>query len=178
MFLSHGQGGRVWDADGNEYVDLVCGLLPVILGYCDPDVDAAIRDQLGRGISFSLATTLEAELAERLVDIIPCAEKVRFGKNGSDATSAAVRLARAYTGRDHIAACGYHGWQDWYIGATTRNKGVPAVVGGWAREATSLQLDVADIEGREAGDHRVRSMAGILSGNGAPDDAIVARQSR
>jgi glutamate-1-semialdehyde 2,1-aminomutase/spore coat polysaccharide biosynthesis protein SpsF len=128
LFLTHGHGGRVWDVDGNEYVDLVCGLLPVVLGYCDPDVDAAIRAQLDNGISFSLATELEAELAERLIEIIPCAEMVRFGKNGSDATSAAVRLARAATGRDRIIACGYHGWQDWYIGATTRNRGVPGAV--------------------------------------------------
>ncbi len=128
LFLSHGRGGRVWDVDGNRYVDLVCGLLPVVLGYCDPDVDQAIRAQLDNGISFSLATELESALAERLVEIIPCAEMVRFGKNGTDATSAAIRLARAFTGRDRIAVCGYHGWQDWYVGATTRDKGVPAAV--------------------------------------------------
>ena len=109
-------------------MDLVCGLLPVVLGYCDPDVDEAIRKQLCEGITFSLAHRLEIELAERLVELIPCAEAVRFGKNGSDATSAAVRLARAYTGRDRIAVCGYHGWHDWYIGATVRSKGVPRAV--------------------------------------------------
>lgn len=128
LFLTHGRGGRVWDVDGNCYVDLIAGLLPVVLGYCDPDVDEAITAQLSQGISFSLATELEAELSERLVDIIPCAEMVRFGKNGTDATSAAIRLARAFTGRDHVAVCGYHGWQDWYIGSTTRDKGVPAAV--------------------------------------------------
>ena len=68
---------------------------------------------------------LEAEVAELIVEMVPSAEMVRFGKNGTDATSAAVRLARAYTGRNHIIVCGYHGWQDWYIGSTTRNKGVP-----------------------------------------------------
>ncbi len=128
MFLTHGQGGKVWDVDGNCYVDMVCGLLPVVLGYQDPDVDAAIRAQLTSGISFSLATTLETELAERLVELIPCAEMVRFGKNGTDATSAAIRLARAFTGRDRVAVCGYHGWQDWYIGSTSRHKGVPEAV--------------------------------------------------
>jgi len=127
-FLSHGEGGRVWDVDGNRYVDLIGGLLPIVLGYRDPDVDAAIVAQLANGISFSLATELEAALAERLVEIIPCAEMVRFGKNGSDATTAAVRLARAHTGRDRIAVSGYHGWQDWYIGTTTRSAGVPATV--------------------------------------------------
>lgn len=128
LFLTHGEGGRVWDVDGNEYVDLVGGLLPVVLGYRDPDVDDAIRGQLANGISFSLATELEVALAERLVEIIPCAESVRFGKNGSDATTGAVRVARAATGRDRIAAGGYHGWQDWYIGATSRDKGVPGAV--------------------------------------------------
>jgi glutamate-1-semialdehyde 2,1-aminomutase len=128
LFLTHGLGGRVWDVDGNQYVDLVCGLLPVLLGYCDPDVDEAIARQMSSGITFSLATEAEAELAELLVQTIPCAEMVRFGKNGSDATSAAIRLARAFTGRDRIAVCGYHGWHDWYIGSTTRAKGVPSGV--------------------------------------------------
>jgi len=128
LFLTHGRGGRVWDVDGNCYVDLICGLLPVVLGYCDADVDTAINRQMAQGISFSLATEHEAALAERLVEIIPCAEKVRFGKNGSDATSAAIRVARAFTGRERIAVCGYHGWQDWYIGATTRDKGIPDAV--------------------------------------------------
>ncbi len=128
LFVTHGDGGKVYDVDGNEYVDLISALLPNVLGYRDPDVDLAIRRQLTRGISFSLATEAETALAERLVKHIPCAEMVRFGKNGTDATSAAVRLARAATRRDRIMLCGYHGWQDWYIGATTRNLGVPAAV--------------------------------------------------
>ncbi len=128
LFLTHGDGGRVFDVDGNEYIDLVSALLPNVLGYRDPDVDLAIRRQLTRGISFSLPTTLETELAERLVKHVPCAEMARFGKNGTDATSAAVRLARAATKRDRLMLLGYHGWQDWYIGATTRNLGVPAAV--------------------------------------------------
>ncbi len=128
LFADHGQGSRLFDIDGNEFVDLVCGLGAVTLGYRDPDVDAAVAEQLSRGITFSLATKLEAEVAERLVEMIPCAEKVRFGKNGSDATTAAVRLARAFTGRDKILVSGYHGWHDWYIGSTTRNLGVPDAV--------------------------------------------------
>ncbi|CAA7612402.1 putative Aminotransferase, class III pyridoxal-phosphate dependent [Candidatus Terasakiella magnetica] len=143
MFLTHGQGSRVWDLDGNCYVDMVCGLLPVVLGYQDPDVDGAIRAQLNAGISFSLASPLETELAERLVELIPCAEAVRFGKNGTDATSAAIRLARAFTGRDHVAVCGYHGWQDWYIGATTRNKGIPGAVGALTHMLPYNDLDAA-----------------------------------
>ena len=144
LFLTRGDRGRVRDVDGNEYVDLICGLLPVVLGYRDPDVDDAIREQLNRGISFSLATTLEADLAERLVEIIPCAEGVRFGKNGSDVTSAAVRLSRAFTGNDHIAVCGYHGWQDWYIGSTPRNKGVPSAVSELTHPFPYNDLDALD----------------------------------
>lgn len=128
LFLQKGKGGHVWDIDDNEYVDLVCGLLPITLGYCDQDVDQAIVKQLKKGISFSLATELEIELAEKLVDIIPCAEMMRYAKNGSDATSAAIRLARAYTKKERVAFCGYHGWHNWYIGATSRNLGVPKSV--------------------------------------------------
>lgn len=128
LFASHGRGGRIWDVDGNEYIDMVMGLLPTSLGYCDPDVDRAIQNQLNKGITLSLASELEYQLAERIVSMVPSAEKVRFGKNGTDATSAAIRLARAYTGQDKIMVCGYHGWQDWYIGTTTRSKGVPKAI--------------------------------------------------
>ena len=125
FFIERGQGSRVWDVDDNEYIDFVNGLLAVSLGYNDPDVNAAVSAQLGHGVTFSLPHRLEMEVAERLVEVVPAAEMVRFGKNGTDATSAAVRLARAHTGRAHVAVCGYHGWQDWYIGSTSRNLGVP-----------------------------------------------------
>ena len=125
LYISKAKGAHVWDLDGNKYIDLVNSLASVSLGYGDRDVSRAVRKQLIKGVSFSLPGVLESEVAELLVDLIPSAEMVRFGKNGSDATSAAIRLARAYTGRDHIVVCGYHGWQDWYIGSTTRNKGVP-----------------------------------------------------
>lgn len=128
VFLQGGQGCRVWDVDGNEYIDYVQGLLPNILGYAHEGVNAAVAAQLAQGHSFSLPHPLEVQLAERLTKMIPCAEMVRFGKNGSDATSGAIRAARAFTGRDRVACCGYHGWQDWYIGSTTRNAGVPEVV--------------------------------------------------
>ena len=125
LFLTHGKGSRVWDVDGNQYIDFVNGLLPVILGYQYPAVDQAIKNQLKKGITFSMASPLEYELSQLLVKHIPCAEMVRFGKNGSDVTSGAIRVARAATGRENVAVCGYHGWQDWYIGSTTRNSGVP-----------------------------------------------------
>jgi glutamate-1-semialdehyde 2,1-aminomutase/spore coat polysaccharide biosynthesis protein SpsF len=128
VFLVRGEGCRVWDADGNEYLDYSMGLGPVILGHGHPAVNGAVERQLRDGIAFSLPHPLEVEVAERLVARIPCAEMVRFGKNGSDATAGAVRLARAATGRELVACCGYHGWQDWYIGTTTRDAGVPGAV--------------------------------------------------
>ena len=82
-------------------------------------------DQLKKGISFSLATTLETELSELLTKLIPSAEMVRFAKTGSDVTTGSIRLARAYTGRDKIALCGYHGWHDWFIGTTNHSIGIP-----------------------------------------------------
>jgi glutamate-1-semialdehyde 2,1-aminomutase len=127
-FVTRADGCRVWDADGNEYIDMISSLASVTLGYNDPDVTAAVKLQLTDGVIFSLPHQLEMEVAERIVEMVPSAEKVRFGKNGSDATAGAVRLARAFTGRDHIAVCGYHGWQDWYIGSTARNRGVPQAV--------------------------------------------------
>lgn len=127
-FVAHAKGSRFWDVDGNEYIDYVNGLACVTLGYCDPDVDAAVKSQMESGVTFSIPHTLEMEIAELLVDLIPCAEKVRFAKNGSDVTSGAIRVARAVTGRNRIAVCGYHGWQDWYIGSTSRDLGVPPVV--------------------------------------------------
>lgn len=128
LFLEKGKGSKVWDIDGNTYIDFISGLLCINLGYCDKDIENAVIEQLQNGISFSLPHKLETEVAEKIIEMIPCAEMVRFGKNGTDATSAAIRLSRAYTKREHIAVCGYHGWQDWYIGSTTRDLGVPRSV--------------------------------------------------
>lgn len=143
-FVERAEGSRFWDADGNEYIDFANALACVTLGYRDPDVDAAVRRQMENGVTFSLPHRLEMEVAEILVEMIPCAEKVRFAKNGTDATSGAIRVARAYTGRERVAVCGYHGWQDWYIGSTTRDLGVPKAVKELTHtfvynDATSLQ---------------------------------------
>lgn len=125
LFIERGDGSKVWDIDGNQYTDFVNSLLSVSLGYNNPSVNAAVIEQLNKGVSLSLPTVLEYEVASLLIDMVPCAEMVRFGKNGSDATTAAIRLARAYTQKDYIAICGYHGWHDWYIGSTSKNLGVP-----------------------------------------------------
>ena len=128
VFLEKGKGCRVWDIDGNEYIDYAMALAPVVLGHNYPAVTHAAKKALDMGTSLTLPHRLESELAELLCEVIPCAEMVRFGKNGSDATSGAVRAARAYTKRDRIACCGYHGWQDWYVATTTRDKGIPEAV--------------------------------------------------
>ena len=127
-FVDRGIKGHVWDVDGNEYVDFILALGAVTVGYNNSEVYEAVSNQLAKGISFSQATVLEVELAEKLIEIIPCAEMVRFLKNGSDATTAAVRLARAATDRDVVAVCGYHGMHDWYIGSTTNRRGIPRCV--------------------------------------------------
>lgn len=127
-FAARGQGAYLWDVDGNKYIDFVNSLCSVTLGYNDPDVNQAVLAEFQNGTIYSLAHELEFKVAEKIIEMVPCAEMVRFGKNGSDATSGAIRLARAFTGRDHVLVCGYHGWQDWYIGSTTRDLGVPKQV--------------------------------------------------
>lgn len=128
LYARKAKGPFLWDLDGNKFIDLVSALASVTLGYGDKGVMRAVSKQLKKAVNMSLPGVLEAEVSELMVSMIPSAEMVRFGKNGSDATAAAVRLARAYTGRDQVAVCGYHGWQDWFIGSTSRNKGVPVEV--------------------------------------------------
>ena len=111
-YLHRGKGAYVWDVDENRYIDYAMALGPMVLGYCNPVVNRAVKEQLDRGSTFTLMHPLEVEVAEMLTRILPWADMVRYGKNGSDATSVALRLARAYTGRDKIACCGYHGFQD------------------------------------------------------------------
>lgn len=127
-FLQRARGSHVWDVDGNEYIDFNMAIGPISLGYGYPAVDDAIRRQLDDGITFSLVHPLEVEVAELVREVIPNAESVRYTKAGAEVTSAAVRLARAWTGRDKVLCCGYHGWHDWYIGITARNAGVPQAV--------------------------------------------------
>ena len=125
VFLERGRGCRVWDVDGNEYVDYILGLAAITLGYDYPAVTEAVTRQAGQGSIFSLPHPLEVEVSERLTELIPCADMVRFVKTGSEANSAAIRVARAATGRDVVVYCGYHGWADWYAITTPRSKGIP-----------------------------------------------------
>ena len=140
-FVQRASGCRVWDVDGNEYLDFPMGLGPVLLGHGHPAVTAAIKAQLEDGITFTLPHPLEIEVAERIVAAVPSAERVRFAKTGSDVTSAAVRLARALTGRDRVIVAGYHGWHDWYIGTTSWRLGVPSAVAALVDSVPPVDFD-------------------------------------
>ncbi|MBU1099140.1 MAG: aminotransferase class III-fold pyridoxal phosphate-dependent enzyme [Bacteroidetes bacterium] len=140
-YLVKGKGARVWDADGNEYIDYNMGIGPLSLGYAYEKTDNAIKAQLEDGITFSLMHPLEVEVAELIREVIPNAEAVKFSKTGADVTSAAVRLARAYTGRRKILCCGYHGWHDWYVSTMALNAGIPEEV-----QAMTYTFNYNDIE--------------------------------
>ncbi len=132
-FAKSAQGAHITCLDGKTYLDYMCGLGPIILGYNHENTNKAVTQQMKEGIIFSLPTTLEQELAELICEVVPCAEQVRFAKNGTDVDLAAVRIARSYTNREHIAKCGYHGWGDWH-GITLRPYGIPSVLKDYVHE--------------------------------------------
>lgn len=117
-YFSRAEGVHVWDLDGNRYIDMsISGVGATILGYADPDVDRAVKDAIAQGTSCSLNCPEEVELAELLCELHPWAQMVRYARSGGEAMAVAVRIARACTGRDAVAFCGYHGWHDWYLAA-------------------------------------------------------------
>ena len=117
-----------YDVDGNKYIDTISSLGAVILGHANNEVNKFVKKQIAKGSSYSVPSKLEHQLAEILCANIPSAEMVKFGKNGNDVTSAAVRLARHYTKKNHILYCGYHGWQDWYVCNTSMDSGIPTEI--------------------------------------------------
>ena len=117
VYADRAKGCRIWDVDGNEYLDWMSGCGPIILGYADDVVDDAVREQIGRGSIYTLVHESQVELAEELVRLIPSAEMVRYTKGGGEACAVAVRIARGVTNRDKVLFCGYHGWHDWYLAA-------------------------------------------------------------
>ncbi len=142
--LSRGKGSHVWDVDGAEYIDWGMGLRSVILGHAYPSVVEAAKKAMDNGTNFCRPHTLELELAELLIQTIPCAQMVKFAKNGSDATTGAIKLARAFTGRNKVAICKEHPFfsvHDWFIGTTVVNAGVPKAVSD-----LSLNFHYNDIE--------------------------------
>ena len=144
IYAARGEGAHLIDVDGNRYLDFTMAVGPLSLGYAHPAVDAAIRAQLDDGITFSLMHPLEVEVAELVREVVPGAEMVRFSKTGADVTSAAIRLARAFTGRSKVLCCGYHGWHDWYISSTDRRAGIPEAIA--ALTHTVAYNDLASVE--------------------------------
>lgn len=116
IFLEYGKGCRLTDVDGNEFIDFLCGYGPIILGYREDEVDDAVYRQIkDKGFCFTLTQPYQNDLAKKLNALVPSAELSIFLKTGSDATTAAIRIARAYTGRIKVMRCGYHGWHDWCV---------------------------------------------------------------
>ncbi len=143
--MSHADGAYCWDVDGNKFLDWAMGNRVIILGHNYPAVNEAVKKQIDLGINFTRPGILEYELAEYLVDLFPVAEMVKFGKNGSDVTTAAIKLARAFTGRDYVAMCSDHPFfsiHDWFIASTPMNAGIPE-----EHRKYSLGFRYNDIEG-------------------------------
>jgi glutamate-1-semialdehyde aminotransferase len=116
IFLEYGKGCRLTDVDGNEYIDFLCGYGPIILGYREEEVDEAVTRQIrDKGFCFTLTQRYQNQLAKKLNELVPCSEMSIFLKTGSDATTASIRIARAYTNRIKVMRCGYHGWHDWCV---------------------------------------------------------------
>jgi len=147
-YLVRGQGCHVWDVDGNQFIEYGMGLRAVTLGHAYNRVNEAAYRQMQLGSNFSRPATIELECAEQLQRLVPGAEMVKFGKNGSDALTAAVRLARAYTGRDLVAICAEHPFfsvDDWFIGTTPMNSGIPKVV-----QSLTVKFHYNDLPSMEA----------------------------
>jgi glutamate-1-semialdehyde aminotransferase len=125
IFIDHGYAGHIVDVDGNDYIDMLCAYGPIILGYVEPEINDAVIARMQKGFCFSLVQPEQNVLEQRLIDLIPSAEQAILVKTGSDATGAAVRIARAATERDVILRCGYHGWHDWCVEV---HGGVPEAV--------------------------------------------------
>jgi glutamate-1-semialdehyde aminotransferase len=116
IFLESGKGSRLTDIDGNEYIDFLCGYGPIILGYREEEVDEAVIRQIrDKGFCFTLTQRYQNQLAKKLRELVPCSQMSIFLKTGSDATTASIRIARAYTNRIKVMRCGYHGWHDWCV---------------------------------------------------------------
>ncbi len=133
--LNIGQASHVWDYDGNEYIDFIASLGATSVGYCDPTINQAIIHQLEQGALFSLPNALEGAVARRLCEIAPFTDMWKFFTSGSEACAAAVKVARAYTGRQIVVTCGYHGWMDWYTIANDKKAGIPPVLGQYVSKA-------------------------------------------
>ncbi len=167
-FFIEGRGAYARDPDGVWWLDCQMGLAAYILGYNDPKVNLYVTEQVSKGSIFSLSSPLEMEVAEILIDLFPEFDKVRFAKNGSDVTSAAIRIARHCTGRDHIIGCGYHGFQDWSMSLVAGIGGIPQCV----RDLTQGQEEVylnSVLKLLDAFPERFAAVIVDTGGSGMPD---------
>ncbi|KKU13874.1 MAG: Aminotransferase class-III [Candidatus Magasanikbacteria bacterium GW2011_GWC2_45_8] len=127
--IARGKGAYLWDIEGDKYLDMILALGPMVFGYVNERIDRTVKEQIDKGTIYSLPSEHELTLAKLLKEAVPCAEMSRFLMNGNEATTGAVRLARHITKRDHVAKCGYHGFQDWSICTKEgRNTGIPDVL--------------------------------------------------
>ena len=141
LFAKSARGCEVIDLDNNKYLDMISSLASVTLGYDNKQFISTLKKEMIHGITPSLATEIEFEVASKINKFMPSLEKIRFGKTGSDANAAAIRLARAYTGKKIVLSGGYHGWHDWYIGSTSMNLGVPPEVRALTHKFTVNNFD-------------------------------------
>ena len=144
IFMNRGRGCRVWDVDGNEYIDWVLSFGPIILGHVHPRVEKAVRRALDEGFCFTMVHPVQNELARLLVEIIPCAEMVKLLVGGSDVTAAAIRIARIHTGRDKIVRWGYHGWHDWCCGGGGTDRDFTGVPEGIRKDILTFRYNDLD----------------------------------
>jgi glutamate-1-semialdehyde aminotransferase len=150
-FIKHADGCRVWDLDGKEYIDFRCALGPIILGYRYPAVENAVKQQMENGVLFSMASPLESETAEAIVQSVPWIEQIRFVKTGADACTACVRLARAYTKRDHIVTSGFHGFHDSFV-TDREDAGVPSSIKAFVHPVNYGDVEAVERVFKEHGD--------------------------
>lgn len=145
FFIEKAKGCRIWDIDGRELIDYRSALGPIILGYCYDAVDQAVKEQIDKGVLFSMASPLEYELATQMLKMLPGIDVVRFLKTGGEACAAAVRIARAYTRKYKMISIGYHGWNDMFI-AAKKDVGIPPVLQEYVYDVPFGDLNqVADL---------------------------------
>lgn len=150
-FIKQASGCRMWDLDDREYIDYRCSLGPIILGYSYPAVDNAVRTQMEKGVLFSMASPLELETAEAIMANVPWIEQIRFMKTGADACTSCVRLARSYTGKEHILSSGYHGYHDLFS-FNWPNPGAPRILQKYIRDIPYGDLEAVEAAFDEAGE--------------------------
>jgi glutamate-1-semialdehyde 2,1-aminomutase len=188
-YYSRAAGDEIWDLDGRGYIDMsYSGIGACVLGYADPDVDAAVRGAIERGTMSTLNCPEEVELAELLIELHPWAEMARYTRSGGEAMALAIRIARAASGRDVVAFCGYHGWHDWYLSANLGDTdrldghllpglepaGVPRRLAGTARPFRYNRVEELEAIAAEEGDRLAAVVLEPIRGQ-RPEGAFLER---